>query len=72
MRFSAPRGMLLRVLDEATYICDSCSEEIVVTVDRSAGPEQEYVEDCPVCCHPHVIVVRLERDGTITLEARPE
>jgi DNA replicative helicase MCM subunit Mcm2 (Cdc46/Mcm family) len=60
------------VLDEATYICDSCSEEIVVTVDRTAGSDQEYVEDCPVCCRPHVITVRIERDESITLDARPE
>ena len=37
---------------EATYICDSCGEEIVVPVDISGGTRQDYVEDCPVCCHP--------------------
>jgi hypothetical protein len=33
--------------DNATYICDPYGEEIVVPVDLSAGPSQEYVEDCP-------------------------
>jgi hypothetical protein len=33
--------------DEASYHCDSCGEEIVVPIDLSAGPSQEYVEDCP-------------------------
>lgn len=45
---------------EATYICDSCGEEIVVPVDLSAGARQDYVEDCPVCCHPNVIRVEFD------------
>jgi hypothetical protein len=36
--------------DEASYVCDSCGEEIAVPIDLSAGASQEYVEDCPVCC----------------------
>ena len=38
--------------DEASYVCESCGEEIVVPIDLSAGTSQEYVEDCPVCCCP--------------------
>lgn len=45
---------------EASYVCQSCGEEIVVPVDPTAGDEQQYVEDCPVCCTPHVLVVRVE------------
>jgi hypothetical protein len=30
---------------EATYVCDSCGEEIVVPVDISGGRHQDYVED---------------------------
>ena len=41
--------------DEASYVCDSCGEEIVVPVDLSASSELEYVEDCPVCCCPNVL-----------------
>jgi transcription elongation factor Elf1 len=48
---------------EASYICDSCGEEIVVPVDVSAGAEQDYVEDCPVCCHPMRLRVLIDPDG---------
>jgi hypothetical protein len=48
--------------DEASYTCDSCGEEVVVPVDVSAGTSQEYVEDCPLCCHPNVIHVQVEED----------
>lgn len=50
--------------DEATYTCDSCGEEIVVPIDPSAGRNQKYIEDCPVCCHPNVVHVAIEDDGT--------
>ena len=60
------------MLDEASYSCASCGETIVVTVDLSAGLAQEYVEDCPVCCRPHVIVVTVDREGRILLDARAE
>ena len=30
---------------EATYICDFCGEEIIVSIDPSADSHQEYVED---------------------------
>ena len=50
-------------MDEVTYICDSCGEEIVIPVDPSGGRSQQYVEDCPVCCHPNVIRVEFDRDG---------
>ena len=48
---------------EATYVCDSCGEEIVVPVDISAGSHQAYVEDCPVCCHPMTLQVEIDQDG---------
>ena len=60
------------MLEEASYICGACGEEIVVTVDPGAGAEQEYVEDCPVCCRPHVLRVRVERDGAVHVEAELE
>lgn len=58
--------------DESSYPCQSCGEEIVVPIDLSAGREQEYVEDCPVCCRPHLLFVRVERDGSVTLTAQAE
>ena len=51
--------------DEASYVCDSCGEEIVLPIDLSAGSAQQYVEDCPVCCHPMRITCRFE-DGALT------
>lgn len=49
--------------DEASYVCDSCGEEIVIPIDLAAGRQQTYVEDCPVCCAPQVIHVNVDENG---------
>ena len=58
--------------EDATYICPSCGEEIVVPVDASAGARQDYVEDCPVCCHPNRIRVEVDRTGDVRADAEAE
>ncbi len=50
------------MIDEASYTCASCGEEIVIPIDQSAGANQEYVEDCPVCCRANVIHVKIDDD----------
>lgn len=62
----------MRAETDGRYVCPSCGEEIVVPVDASAGEEQEYVEDCPVCCAPVQLTVRVEPDGEVTVVARSE
>jgi hypothetical protein len=57
---------------EATYICDSCGEEIVVPVDISGGSHQDYVEDCPVCCHPMTLHVDIDPNGEAHVEGEHE
>ncbi len=58
--------------DEGSYVCDACGEEIVIPLDRSGGQEQEYVEDCPVCCRANVIHVDFHEDGDATVRAWAE
>ena len=58
--------------DEASYICDACGEEIVVPIDLTEGTSQDYVEDCPVCCHANVIHVEVDEDGEVRVWAEAE
>jgi hypothetical protein len=58
--------------DEIAYTCDCCGEEIIVPVDVSAGRRQTYVEDCPVCCTPQRIQLRLDDDGEPDLQNETE
>ena len=57
--------------DEASYVCDSCGEEIVVPIDLSAGVSQKYAENCPICCRPNFIDVGIE-DGDVRVWAEKE
>ena len=50
--------------------CPCCWQIQSVLVDHSTG-DQEYVEDCQVCCQPMVLRVRHEA-GEVRIEARPE
>jgi transcription elongation factor Elf1 len=52
-----------RPTDEGSYICPTCGEQIVIPLDPSAGSEQQYVEDCPVCCNPNEIHVEFFEPG---------
>jgi hypothetical protein len=52
-----PKKKRRRPTDEGSYICPTCGEQIVIPVDRSGGPDQQYVEDCPVCCNPNIVHV---------------
>lgn len=49
--------------DEGSYTCPTCGETIVIPLDRTGGSDQEYVEDCPVCCNPNVIHVEFFDDN---------
>jgi len=57
---------------DASYICDACGEEIVIPLDPSQGSEQEYVEDCPICCRPNVIHVEFDEQGESRIWAEGE
>lgn len=58
--------------DDITYICPACGEEIVVPIDITAGSEQDYVEDCPVCCRPNLLHITIDDDGEATAWAEAE
>jgi hypothetical protein len=58
--------------EEISYICDSCGEEIVIPIDLSGGRSQDYVEDCPVCCHANVIRVEVDDDGRVDVRSEAE
>ncbi|HEX5315423.1 MAG TPA: CPXCG motif-containing cysteine-rich protein [Candidatus Kapabacteria bacterium] len=53
-----------------TYICAVCGEEIETVVDESQGLEQEYIEDCAICCRPNMLRVSIDPlNGEITMDA---
>ncbi len=49
---------------EQHITCPYCWESIGLLLDLSL-PEQEYIEDCSVCCHP-IQVSYATADGMLT------
>ena len=47
----------------AVVYCPYCSEPVEITLDPGSGTEQEYVEDCEVCCRPWRVFVSYNRNG---------
>jgi Cysteine-rich CPXCG len=58
-------------LSEQPVSCPYCGEDITILVDQSLS-DQEYVEDCQVCCRPIVLRVSVETDGHVAVRARSE
>ena len=58
-------------ISETHLSCPYCGESISVLVDDSI-PQQNYVEDCQVCCRPIVLDVSVDVDGDVLLSARCE
>jgi Cysteine-rich CPXCG len=56
---------------EATILCPYCGEINEIALDPGGGRQQEYVEDCQVCCRPWRLVVAYLPDGTadVSVEA---
>ena len=52
-----------------TYLCSYCGEPNETAIDPSGGTTQTYTEDCTVCCRPNVLVIRIENDDSVTIEA---
>ncbi len=53
-------------MEEREISCPFCGEAITLLIDCSV-PEQQYTEDCQVCCSPILISVEINHDGHITL-----
>ena len=51
--------------------CPACGETIELLIDCSAG-DQEYVEDCAVCCRPMLVTVTGAGTGALTVATRAE
>ncbi|WP_396206270.1 CPXCG motif-containing cysteine-rich protein [Gemmatimonas sp.] len=44
--------------------CPYCGESVEITLDPGGGANQQYIEDCQVCCRPWVVSVSYDEDGT--------
>jgi hypothetical protein len=57
------------LLDEAQITCPFCWETLTILLDLSL-PEQDYIEDCQVCCQP--IRIRYTSDAGVLISLNVE
>jgi len=50
------------MLPSTVIDCPYCGEAIELLIDDSAG-DQQYIEDCHVCCRPITITVAIDDAG---------
>lgn len=58
-------------LREQAVQCPYCGETIEVLIDCSID-QQQYIEDCQVCCRPIVFDVSLDFDNRLNVQVRHE
>ncbi len=58
-------------IEDVDIACPYCGETITILVDCSAG-NQNYIEDCRICCQPMRLVITLDATGTPTVMAARE
>ncbi|HEX6314758.1 MAG TPA: CPXCG motif-containing cysteine-rich protein [Gemmatimonadaceae bacterium] len=51
--------------------CPYCGETIEMALDPGSGSEQDYVEDCEVCCQPWQVSVRYDSEGHAAVSVLP-
>ena len=63
-------------LETKTIQCPYCWEEFATTIDRSefefSEEEQQYTEDCYVCCRPIVFMIRLNQRNQLDVQVSAE
>ena len=47
---------------EATFICVYCLQVNEIVVDGAGGLNQEYIEDCQVCCRPNSLIITVDEE----------
>lgn len=61
----------MSALDSVVVQCPYCWEMLDLSIDPSV-PEQEYVEDCQVCCQPILVHVLLDENLVPAVDVRAE
>lgn len=51
-------------LTQSTITCPYCSERLDILIDPS-DLDQQYIEDCQVCCKPINFLVQMDMDEAL-------
>lgn len=60
------------ISEDYYYACPYCASENSLLVDFTAGPYQEFITDCEICCRPISIRLHLGEGTVLSFEALTE
>ncbi len=61
----------MELLFEKSVQCPYCGESIDVLIDTT-DQDQQYIEDCQVCCRPITFVITAGGTGDVSVTVRAE
>ncbi len=61
----------MNLLSSQMIHCPYCGETIEIVIDCSVA-EQEYIEDCEVCCRPITLCIEIENGEILRLATKNE
>jgi hypothetical protein len=61
----------MSLLNEQTISCPYCGESIDVLINAEDA-EQDYIEDCQVCCRPITFVITESFNGDLSVSVHDE
>jgi hypothetical protein len=61
----------MNIIETQLIQCPYCGESIEVLIDCSV-PDQNYIEDCQVCCCPINVDVTVDHEGTVSVYVSSE
>ena len=56
---------------EAMVTCPYCGESVEIALDPGSGADQQYIEDCEVCCQPWRVSVSYDATGEARVLVQP-
>ncbi|MCX7546606.1 CPXCG motif-containing cysteine-rich protein [Xanthomarina sp. F1114] len=56
-------------MEEHLFQCPYCWETVSMLLDSSQS-EQEYIEDCEVCCNPIQVLIKFESQLLVCFEVK--
>jgi hypothetical protein len=60
--YSANSPLETALLELESYQCPYCGESVEIVLDLSMS-DQQFVEDCPVCCRPIEFELHTDSEG---------
>jgi hypothetical protein len=56
--------------DEIVWVCQYCGIHNTVNVDFTVSGKQDFIEDCRICCRPNRVIITIDEEENIFVEAR--